>query len=39
VALNLLEGAATIARAQQLRAHGLPVPTDAFQFLPRTLRA
>ncbi|MEQ1505922.1 MAG: PfaD family polyunsaturated fatty acid/polyketide biosynthesis protein [Myxococcota bacterium] len=39
VALNLLEGASTIARAQQLRAYGVPVPNEAFQYVPRTLRA
>ena len=39
VALNLLEGAATISRAQQLRAHGVPVPNESFQFVPRMLRA
>jgi hypothetical protein len=39
VALNLLEGAATLSRAQQLRAFGVPVPNEAFQFSPRTLRA
>ena len=37
IALNLLEGAATIARAQQLRTFGLPVPPEAFQFKPRPL--
>jgi hypothetical protein len=39
VALNLLEGAATITRAQQLRAFGLPMPGAAFHFAPRPLRA
>jgi trans-AT polyketide synthase, acyltransferase and oxidoreductase domains len=39
VALNLLEGAAAVTRAQQLRALGVPVPDQAFQFVPRMLRA
>jgi PfaD family protein len=37
IALNLLEGAAVIARAQQLRAAGVPVPAAAFAFTPRPL--
>jgi PfaD family protein len=37
VAANLLEGACVITRAQQLRAAGLPVPSEAFQFAPRKL--
>ena len=37
VALNLLEGAAVISRAQQLRSAGLPVPNSAFDFRPRPL--
>ena len=37
IARNLLEGAATITRAQQLRAHGVPVPSEAFAFSPRPL--
>jgi trans-AT polyketide synthase/acyltransferase/oxidoreductase domain-containing protein len=37
IALNLLEGAAVITRASQLRSYGLPVPTTAFQFQPRPL--
>ncbi|MGO8844870.1 MAG: PfaD family polyunsaturated fatty acid/polyketide biosynthesis protein [Methylocella sp.] len=37
IALNLLEGAATITRAQQLRAMGVDVPAAAFQFAPRPL--
>lgn len=37
VALNLLEGAAVITRAQQLRSVGLPVPAAAFDFRPRPL--
>jgi hypothetical protein len=38
VALNLLEGAAAITRAQQLRSYGVPVPAAAFDFRPRELR-
>ncbi|MEM1349811.1 MAG: 2-nitropropane dioxygenase, partial [Myxococcota bacterium] len=38
IALNLLEGAAAITRAQQLRTFGLAVPEEAFQFTPRPLR-
>ncbi len=38
IALNLLEGAAAITRAQQLRSQGLPVPAGAFRFAPRPLR-
>ncbi len=34
VALNLLEGAAAITRAQQLRSAGVPVPATAFDFRP-----
>jgi PfaD family protein len=37
VALNLLEGAAVVTRAQQLRSMGLPVPDDAFRYTPRYL--
>lgn len=37
VALNLLEGAAVVARAQQLRSYGLPVPAACFDFRPRPL--
>jgi trans-AT polyketide synthase/acyltransferase/oxidoreductase domain-containing protein len=37
IALNLLEGAAVITRAQQLRTYGVPVPAAAFQFRPRPL--
>jgi PfaD family protein len=37
IALNLLEGAAVITRAQQLRSYGAPVSTRAFQFAPRPL--
>jgi PfaD family protein len=37
VALNLLEGAAVLTRAQQLRSYGVPVPAAAFAFRPRPL--
>lgn len=37
VARNLLEGAAVVSRAQQLRASGLAVPPAAFDFRPRPL--
>lgn len=37
VARNLLEGAAVITRAGQLRSFGVPVPPAAFQFIPRPL--
>jgi trans-AT polyketide synthase, acyltransferase and oxidoreductase domains len=37
IALNLLEGAAAITRAQQLRSYGVPVPSAAFEFRPRPL--
>jgi trans-AT polyketide synthase, acyltransferase and oxidoreductase domains len=37
VARNLLEGAAVISRAQQLRSFGAPVPASAFAFRPRPL--
>jgi PfaD family protein len=37
VALNLLEGAAVVTRAQQLRSYGVPVPGTAFDFRPRPL--
>jgi PfaD family protein len=39
VALNLLEGAAVIARAQQLRCIGLRVPDAAFEYTPQVLRS
>lgn len=38
IALNMLEGAAIITRAHQLRTYGLPVPDDAFSFAPRPLQ-
>ena len=35
IALNLMEGAAVITRAQQLRSFGVAVPSEAFSFRPR----
>jgi len=37
VARNLLEGAAVVTRAQQLRSFGVPVPAAAFDYRPRPL--
>ena len=37
IALNLLEGAAVITRASQLRSAGLALPAASFQFRPRPL--
>lgn len=37
IALNLLEGAACVTRAQQLRSAGVPLPNEAFRFPPRLL--
>jgi trans-AT polyketide synthase, acyltransferase and oxidoreductase domains len=37
IALNLLEGAAVVTRAQQLRTAGVAMPTAAFTFTPRPL--
>ncbi|MEG8184593.1 PfaD family polyunsaturated fatty acid/polyketide biosynthesis protein [Nocardia terpenica] len=37
VARNLLEGAAVLTRAHQLRTYGVPVPSSAFEFAPRRL--
>lgn len=37
VGLNLLEGAAVVARAQQFRACGVAVPAAGFHFVPRRL--
>jgi PfaD family protein len=37
IALNLLEGAATITRAHQLRTYGVPVPDEAFRHHPHLL--
>lgn len=37
IARNLLEGAAVITRAQQLRTYGVPVPDGGFRYVPRPL--
>jgi len=37
VTLNLLEGAAAVTRAQQLRSYGVGLPGAAFDFRPRPL--
>lgn len=37
IARNLLEGAAVVTRAQQLRTYGVAVPQTAFHFAPRPL--
>lgn len=37
IARNLLEGAAVITRAHQLRTFGVPVPSAAFSYTPRPL--
>ncbi len=37
IALNLLEGATVVTRAQQARSYGIPVPAEAFNFRPRPL--
>jgi trans-AT polyketide synthase, acyltransferase and oxidoreductase domains len=37
IARNLLEGAAVITRAQQLRTHGVAIPPETFHFAPRPL--
>ncbi|MCU0659376.1 MAG: PfaD family polyunsaturated fatty acid/polyketide biosynthesis protein [Polyangiaceae bacterium] len=37
IARNLMEGAAVITRAQQLRSYGVAVPPEAFDFRPRPL--
>ncbi|AQT79156.1 2-nitropropane dioxygenase [Mycolicibacterium litorale] len=37
IALNLLEGAATVTRAGQLRTAGVALPASAFDFRPRPL--
>jgi hypothetical protein len=37
VALNLLEGAASVTRAHQLRSYGAPIPAAAYSFEPRLL--
>lgn len=38
IAYNLLEGAAAITRAQQLRSYGIQLPQAAFDFRPRPLQ-
>jgi len=38
LALNLLEGAAVVTRAHQLRSHGIPVSATDMRFTPRRLR-
>ncbi len=37
IGLNLMEGAARVTRAHQLRTFGVPVPAGAFQFAPRII--
>jgi trans-AT polyketide synthase/acyltransferase/oxidoreductase domain-containing protein len=37
IALNLIEGAASVTRAQQLRTYGVPMPSSAFKPRPRRL--
>ena len=37
IALNLLEGAAVLTRAHQLRTYGVATPPELFQFHPRQL--
>jgi PfaD family protein len=37
IARNLLEGAAVVTRAHQLRSYGVPVPAAAFRYHPRVL--
>jgi PfaD family protein len=37
IAKNLLEGAAVVTRAQQLRTYGVPVPASGFGYSPRPL--
>lgn len=39
VGLNLLEGAAVVTRAHQLRTLGVPVPAAAYDFAPRPVGA
>jgi len=38
IALNLMEGAAIVTRAAQLRSFGVNVPASAFEFRPRPLQ-
>ena len=37
IALNLLEGAASVTRAHQLRSYGAPIPAAGYRFEPRPL--
>jgi len=37
IARNMLEGAAVVTRAQQLRSYGVAVPLAAFEFRPRPI--
>ncbi|HKN52353.1 MAG TPA: 2-nitropropane dioxygenase, partial [Amycolatopsis sp.] len=37
IALNLLEGAAVVTRAHQVRSYGVDLPPAAFTFAPRRL--
>ena len=37
IALNVLEGAAQITRAQQARSYGLELSPQAFEYTPRPL--
>ncbi len=37
IALNLIEGAAVVTRAQQARSYGIPIPGAAFDFRPRPI--
>ncbi len=37
IARNLLEGAAAVTRAHQLRSYGVPIPAAAYRFEPRRL--
>ncbi len=37
IALNLLEGAASVTRAHQLRSYGAPIPAAAYRYQPRLL--
>ena len=37
IALNILEGAAVVSRAAQVRSYGVPVPSVAFDYRPRPL--
>ena len=37
IALNLMEGAAVVTRAGQLRSHGVNVPSVAFNYRPKKI--